>query len=327
VFSSLQYGRRLDDITSATVTVGAPGLSDEACCECLSMFNPWQHEVVIFRDGALVWAGPITEPVFERNKVTIVARDLFEWFERRVLRRDHTGTKDLATFFSEYAQDALDQDNSMNITISPSPTGIVGTREVLAALYRRAADELRELARTGLDFTAVGRNIRCGGEEVPTPPLIALTEDIFDEAKLTLAGLSMGTDMIVLGGNGSATNTPFAAEVGGLDDRLGLVTLTFNEPGILDNQSALAAARTRHDMFKYPPPYLTGRILGRAPIRFGDLIPGVRMDWNGDIGCRDTSGSFRLLAIDVTVDASTGGVTERIVPTLVPLGTEGDTPS
>ena len=49
----------------------------------------WLHELVIFRDGARVWEGPITLLTYEVDQVTIEATDVMVYAYRRVMRQGY----------------------------------------------------------------------------------------------------------------------------------------------------------------------------------------------------------------------------------------------
>lgn len=318
VWQNLTFSRRLDEMSDATVDLAAE--QDAECLAHLRNINPFYHELSIYRDGTEIWVGPITEPSYTYEGARIAARDLFQWFERRLLPVDRTfsGT-DLTVIAQTYADDALDQDPSPNITIVASLSGIPGYRSVLAALKRRAADEIRELARTGLDFTAIGRTIHFGGEEIGTPELPQLTEDVLEIAEARLAGLSMANDIYVLGSSGGGVGSPTVGHDGGFATPL--IQQTYSEPSIQDVSSADRAATTRLDLLRDPPFYITGRLLEDAPIAFSHLIPGARVHVGQQVGFRRISVDMRLLTVDVSVEARDDGVTDDIRISLEPRGT------
>src|SRR5690606_19038527 len=65
-----------------------PPTPADDCCNQLSEINPWQHEIHIFRNGELVWCGPIVDMSFDNAQglATIEAKDLFAWMDRRFIR-------------------------------------------------------------------------------------------------------------------------------------------------------------------------------------------------------------------------------------------------
>jgi len=316
--SSVAFSRRLDEFSESRIE-----LSSEQDVECLAHLgdvSPWNHELSIWRDEDEAWVGPITEPLFSYEGMTLTARDLFAWFERRIFIEDQLYVStDLASIAQGYADAALSQDPTPNIMVSTSPTGILGTRSIFATLHRRVADELRELSRTGLDFTAIARELRFGGSEIGTPSIGTLTADIFEVTDARLAGLSMANHVFVLGSSGGGVNSPTVGEAGGIT--VPLLQQVYTESSILDVSSANVAALTRLDLLGEPPLFVSGTLLEDAPIPFTELVPGALLQFQQQVGFRFFDVPMRLLSVDVSASASDSGVSEAVTLTLEPIGT------
>lgn len=318
-FSSLSYGRRLDEMTAARIDLTVA--QDASCLPYLSILEPFTHEISIYRDDVEVWAGPITEPIFRYDSATLDARDIFQYFERRILPFTRTFVaQDLALIATRYIEDALSIDTSPNISISTAPCGVIGTRAVADFEYRRAADEIRELARTGLDFTALARTIRFGGATIATNPLPTLTESIFEVAEVRLAGLQMANDVFVFGSSTVGVTTPTVGRAGGFD--LPVIQQTYQEPSILDVLSADDAARTRLDFLRTAPVYISGRLDEDAPVAFSSLVPGAVAPVRQQVGFRSVNTTGRLMEVAVSVTKSESGEEENVRLTIEPIGTE-----
>lgn len=319
-WSSVAFSRRLDDMSDGSVSVAAEGLASDDCCAALNDLKAWQHELVIWRDDLSQWLGPVTDPVYESEGVSIPARDLFEWFERRLLPYDRTfDNLELSTIFNQYVTDALAHDTSPNITVAATPTGITGDRKILASERRRAADELRELSRTGLDFTFVGRTLHVGGVEIPASALAILTSETVNAPKLTERGSITASEVTVLGA--TVGTAQIIGTAGGVGADTGLVQLVFTEESIRDNASAQSAAQTRLDLLGTPPKYLECSLVPESPISLADLIPGARVDVAMNVGCKEVIGAFRLLGVDCSWTADDSGISQDIKVTLEPTGT------
>ncbi len=315
-YQSASFGGVLDDISSASVTIGSRGLANSDCCRVLQQINFYEHEISIQRDGVEVWVGPVLDPSFSEDSVTIPARDLFHWFERRVLPTDRNITDDLASIFDQFATDALSIDTSPNISIAPNPTGVIGQRTVIANNFDRAADRLRELSTTALDFTARGRTIICGGQTVTTPAIAVLSAELLTGAKITPKGSIMATDVIVTGQT-LANGTQMIARAGAGS---GLVQVVYSEPSILDQPSLDHAAQSYYAMLS-DPVYVEGGVLDpQTPFDFADLISGARVDVALMIGCKTLIGPQRLKSFGVNLVNDPNGFTETISPVLIPLG-------
>lgn len=335
-FTQLTMSRRVDDMSDASVSIGhyteehdyiAPPRLRDDCAGVLATLEPWEHEIVLWRDDELVWAGPVIKPVWTRDTLTITCRDLFQWFERRLLPRDRDffGT-DLAVIFRILCEDALHRDPSPNITRSPSLTGIVGDRTIFYDAYLRAADVLRELARSGLDFTMIGRDMLVGGTEVPTADLGTLITQHFDGPELTADGLQTETESTVVGASTDSILGPVSATAGApffhgvrtVQPRRGLVQNVVTESGIEDETSALAAAQSRLALLGETPRTLTGRLLPDAPVAFSDLIPGARAELRVKLLAKTVEGPHRLQSVGVQVGE---GMTEQVGVVFTNLGT------
>lgn len=313
-FSTLDCGRRLDDMSDASLTLNQTTLRNFSpavqakCCGLLSEIEAWSHELALWRDGdpsssEPTWVGPIVKPRFGVASVTLTARDLFQWFERRLLERDRVFTAtDLADIFEQYAVDALHRDPSPNIDLNTiSATGVTGDREVQIVAGRRAADEMRELARSGLDFTMIGRAMVAGGTEVPTADLGVLFTDHFDEHDLTEDGLQTETESVVIGSPLGTTSGPIRAVSGGVDVTRGLVQNVSSESTIKDETSAQALADSRQALFGTSPKFFTARLLPVAPVGYEELIPGAVADLRVQLMCRTLEGAHRLMDVKTQV--------------------------
>lgn len=82
--TKLIWTRSLDEVSEAEVEIGLTGDSQQTCCQCLSIIEPWCHELHIWRDGEEVWVGPIEAIRYERERVTIKARDSLAWLDVRI---------------------------------------------------------------------------------------------------------------------------------------------------------------------------------------------------------------------------------------------------
>lgn len=316
--TGLRFSRRLDGMSEARVELGAE--QDAECIPLLGSLDPYTHEIALWRDEEEVWVGVLTEPDYTYESLSLPALDLFFWFKRRVLptTRGFVG-EDLATIAKIYANDALDQDTTPNVTVIATPTGVLGDRAVVSTLYRYAADEIQELARTGLDYTVIGREVRFGGREISTPSLVTLTEDVFEVRSARLAGLALANDIIVLGTSSGSVSSPVVGRATTTSQPL--VQQVYSERSILDVSSATVAAETRLDLLEDPPFFITGRLLETAPINFDDLVPGAKVTLSQQVGFRRIDADMRLLGVDVSATAADNGVTESVELTLEPVGT------
>lgn len=327
-WTSLRYGRRLDQTSDAGVTLGLDALRDEDCCYALSVMRAWEHELVVYRSPGvgepyeLAWVGPVGDPTFGEQSVDIPARDLSYWFERRVMPTTRTFTDvDLGTIFEQIVTDALSRDTSPNITVSTSNIGVTGTRSIVATEYPRAADLLSELARTGIDWTMLAREMLAGGEEVPTPSIGTLTDDVLAQRRLVELGTQAASEAIVIGSSGTEANTPIVGVAGGIGADIGLVQTVRTESEIKDAGSAVVAAQGDIELYDPPPFNVDGRLMPETAITFNELVAGARVDARLTFACREISQVMRMLTLDVSAASDpAGGQTEEVTVTLQSLG-------
>lgn len=319
--------RVLNDSGEARIVVGleAAALEDDTDCQLiLERLKPWKHEIHLWRgdNGSQAdWVGVPGNPKFGRDTVEIPCLDLSIWFERRTLptARSYTAT-DLATIFAQYASDALSRDTSPNITVTTSPTSITGDRDVTATNRTFAMDEMRELSRSGVDWTMLRRELLGGGVIVPAPQTHVIIEDFFLPEPYEPQGLATASEVWVRGEIGSAPDVPILGHAGGVGAETGLIERVFTEGTIKDVASANANAQTRLDLLSDPPGLVSGRLLGEAPIQFGELVPGRMLaDMRLRVGVRRITGEYRLLAVGVAADRRDNA--ERITCQFEPIGT------
>lgn len=86
--TKILWTRRLNEVSEAEVEIGLTGDSSQTCCVCLELVEPFCHELHIWRDGVEVWVGPIEAIRYERERVTIKARDVLGWLDVRIPEND-----------------------------------------------------------------------------------------------------------------------------------------------------------------------------------------------------------------------------------------------
>lgn len=315
-WGNLGFTRRLDEMSDATVTVpvtprNAGDLSD---------ITSWRDELAIYRNDELAWAGAIhRDPRFSVDEVTVMARDLWVWFERRWLPFDRRFVRsDLAVIFEQLALDALSQDTSPNIAVLATLTGVLDGRTVLAAVHRRAADELRELAAIGVDWTFVGREMRVGGEEIPTEASFTLVDEHVEEPVLDPA--EVATMVAALGTNSGAAGVPEFGEAGGVDATRGLVQVVVNSEGSNDPIALRHQAEGTLSLLDEATSFVSCRLTRKAPVDLDQLVPGARVRLAISQLARTIVGDFRLIDVGVSAGVDDDGVKDVVSVSLGPLG-------
>lgn len=314
--SSVEWGRVLDDTSDAVIRVPYSGPD---CCELLNLTRTWCNSIAIFSDQEPVWMGPITGLTYTRDETVISARDVTQWLVRRVIKSllDFTGTNaaDLSSIAEALVRHGYAQDDPGVLAyLHVLPSGIYGERRYEPDTGY-VFDQLRELARTGIDFTAIGQRVIIAGE-MPLARLPGLTDEHFaGELTVVEDGLAAATAATVLGKGVSGT-------AGGAGV-CGLLEVLQSEEEILDERSAQAEAEAIVAAGYPSPVYLDvpddAQLTPDAPIGINDLIPGVLVPVTSTETCRTVAAELRLQRVKVAFTPDAG---EQVRVTLAPTGAQ-----
>ncbi|MFI9591233.1 hypothetical protein [Nonomuraea sp. NPDC052265] len=314
--SALDWSRILDDTSEANITVPYRG---EECCELLGNTRTWCNSLTIYRDQKRVWEGPITRIAHRGDDTMIAARDVTQWLFRRKIREllDYTGTNaaDLAMIARILIEHGFEPDDPNVLAyLWVTASGIIGERKY-AANSGYVLDHLRELARTGVDFTVLGRRIILTGEG-PLGRLPGLTDEHF------VGPLSVIEDGLAAITHATVIGKGVMAEAGGTGT-CGLLEFIATEEEIQDAASAKAEANALVAAGDPAPVFLEipddSQLAPEAPIGIQDLIPGVTVPVTSTATCRTIAAELRLLRVRVTFTEADG---EKVGITLAPLGVD-----
>jgi hypothetical protein len=298
--TSVAWGRVLDDTSDAQAVVD---LASPECCETLSSVRTWCNDMSLYRDGSLVWQGPVTEIEYVGDQVTISAKDVTAWLARRVIHTamDFTtatgsGPADLASIAEALVRDAFAPDDPGVLAyLTVTLAGILGER-AYDVNQGYTGDELRELARTGIDFTAIGHRILITGEG-SLARLATLDDEHFaGPLRIVEDGLAATSRAIVIGEG-------IMAESGGVGP-CGLIERLIKEDAIKDVDSAQSEADSLVAAGTPTPLYLEvpdgSQLTPDAPVGIEELVPGVTIPVASTQTCRDVSAVLRLTKLAVT---------------------------
>lgn len=331
--TDVEWSRVLSDTSDGACTLAGLGLN-VACFEAIRDGSSWSHELTLIRtagaDGAgeAVWQGPIVGKGSKFTTGSYKARDLSAWWDRRVIDfgtiADGTFTNaEVASIFNAVAANADDQD-PFNLAIDASPIGVTASRIYRPGNYLPAGPELRELTKTGIDWTIIGREALVGGLVVPADPIVFLQDDHLREApQVDEDGIQFSNDVIVSGAGGGEQNNPIVGRATDLDSvaTYGLNTTTVTNDSIRDVPSAQAYAESRLALLKVPS-VIMGDVSLRpsAPVLISQLIPGSVVSCAFATSGVPVSGQFRLQKVSV----KGVGSGEIVTLSLQPLGSGGD---
>lgn len=321
--TSAKWERKLDDVSTAEVTVDLSGDAASVCCSCLSDTEPWCHELHIWRDGDEVWCGPIQEIEYSYNQVTIRASDSLAWLNVRIpianihplVDEDITTTalgvlalafsNDEPTYTCEFAN------------IFSQPTGFVA-KLFYEAFKDTSLQILRKIADLGLNFTTLGRTIVLVGSTTPLTPLVLLNDEhIIGNIQVTKDGTLQGNRYYVhfdgdfgLPASGEAIDKYCYNDIERVLDGLGLVT---GAQAAATGDSYAAATSIAPRMVVVPD---GSRLSPDTPWTINQMVPGTRVDVAVTRLCLDLTQSFILTGIEVTYSNTDG---ESVGISLVPL--------
>lgn len=320
---SLTQNKTLNGVGRASVSIPNVETAGMSCCEILADTEPYRDELILYRGKELAFAGPVTpRPTVGLDGGKINAPDLFHWMDVRFLEEDLHSDGDVAGIFRAVFEQAYEKDDSPNISISTRDTGIDAVRDFRGVEFRRAADVLRELARTGVDFTMDGRRLLAGGTEVfLSTDTLVLHDDGCISVEVQPEGDTFATDVAVFGNTAEAGGTPISGRATRSTSVYGLVQRSFTELTIKDRISADANALARLEAMQPAPLRLKVELSENAAFGFGDLIPGRRIDvrLKRAAGCIEVNQVMRLQSVDVSVQTA-DNTQEKVSIQLVPLG-------
>ncbi len=354
----LRWDRRLDDISAAEIQIE----TNADCCTSgfISELHVWHHGVAIYRDGMLVWNGPILLIEATRTRVTITANDISVLLTKRLLSRDLCFSNDVMVctagiggiVYGPQAPEIVAQRLVEEALRVDDHGAFVEVQSVGTAIYEASFkqyggpvfDLLQQLASEFINWTVLGRKIviSIGGLRTTTglSRTATLTCDDFvnDEFKTTEDGFATLTQdvqiaaPVVIGGV-EFTNVGIAqvfddpTEVA--DPYYGLLQgiQKANEALALgsDPEAAIAAAALNVVQGAYPPPVTLSaeglQLAATAPVSIEELVPGVIIPIFADCLCRPIAQEFVLSKVEVTVNVNG----ESVVPTLISLGSDNAT--
>lgn len=326
--TEITWGRDLNDISEAEVVVTLGGVVDEACCALLGDIEPWCHELHITRDSQVPWLGPVTEVIYEADKVTIRAKDMLAWTTVRVSEEpiDFTtatgsGPADWTTMAEEILAVAFAEDDPAVLPyVSATLTGYVG-EQLFPAYTDTAFGQLDALAGTGLDYTTVGRTIILSSENTPASAIATLTDGmIIGPVQLTKTGLLQGNRWFVHFDKDEEAIPPRPGMAEAADKQCyGLIErIRSTDVALANVESAdvtagiyVAASAIAPRLLEVPE---GSRISPDAPWDIMAMIPGCRVNVAVEQLCVAATQSFRLTAVSVRQRESDEEVTVTLGP-------------
>ncbi|GAA2945943.1 MULTISPECIES: hypothetical protein [Streptomyces] len=308
VLLSVEWARVLDDVSEAQVVIQPDG----DCCAAMSRVRAWRHKLAIYRDGQACWEGPIVAPEWHADgTVQISAVDILGWMDRRTPHTDmRFVARELAEIAAWLVDDGFAPDDPGHTVEIIAPTRIRGDREYQVDTGQ-TGDHLRDLASTGIDYTAVGSRILILPEDHCARVGSLTDQDMPDGLVVVEDGLALTTRWVVHGAEG------VRGEAGGVHPYYGLLEQVVEETSILDNASAAAAARSKLRASSPAPVFLDSQATTLSPdaaVDVRSLVPGWCVDVTTTATCRTISQSLKIVGVKVTEDDAGERVSVQLTP-------------
>jgi hypothetical protein len=307
------WARLSNDTSAAAVEINLPE-AGRACQSQLANVHVLGHELRINRlrsDGKPdeSWVGPITSRITDNGILSITAQDRSSFWQRAI-ETDHiydaSNPIDISALFAAVANDA-DLIDRTGLLLTSSPTGIMGTANILKAQRWPIRYFIDQLTKIAVDWTIQGRLTWIGGQELFPEVMGTFTPDDFGENQAPENeedGLAFASRIIVRGANGVVLAVYPDDGISVLDPFYGLRDYELNDRKLTDVNLARARAKAIWEKRRLQPSYVTcgpNATLGpNAAVDVGALIPGQR--WNVatfDLAGRTNQTTQRLTALNV----------------------------
>lgn len=300
VLTEVEWTRELDEFSSARVVINPSG----DCCNHLQRVEPWRHELHIFRDGAPVWNGPVIQPEWRAGQIEIFAADILAWLDRRVPHESITfGDSDLTDIATWLIEDGFAPDDPGHDIYVVGPARVNGGRAYTRNIGQ-TGDHLRDLAETGLDYTAVGSTIILLPED-HAGSIGRLSDGDFPENLVVgQDGSNLITRWIVAGDENSGA----IGEDGGTDAYYGLLERYVEQTSIKTTASAIAAARAKRRASTPAPLFVDTEQVTISPdaaVDVARLVPGWCLDITTTATCRTVTQRMKIVGVKVEESGGT----------------------
>ena len=357
--SEVKWSRLRSAISSASVSLTSSSCSAQA--EDLAKIEPRRHELVLFRGGARVWEGPILNVSWGADGVTINAQDVFSYLSGTAISRlwDSTEGGNTSQVMTERFEEIIRWEmtepyeapvgtgSAAHVAVFPrwenldTPANVIpyldvrpGSVITTSRVYpfeMMVGDHLADLARSGVDFTVVGRSIVVWDSEQALSKTRTLTEDDFSgQVRVVASGESLAAISHAVGQVTQDPDTgeeiaPVVGHAGGTDLFYGpwerVVTSSTEVGAEGDAEQTALTTQAQRDLLGRLPTPLEIRV-ENASLILGDtlpldsLVPGVIVPVVAQLNLRQVSQVQVLDGISVTEDPAG----ETVQPTLLPAG-------
>lgn len=321
----ITWGRVRDDVSSAAVTLAAP-----ECLASVDEIEPGRHELVIYRGKDRVWEGPISLVRWERGQVRVEAKDVLFYVQRLISRQglnnaypniDTTVNRARTLLEDELPRiEALDPPaNILDYLVTYHHADDARTSKNTIPYQMTVFEDIDDLAaKSGIDYTVVGRSIVIHDTHLPISRTATVTEADFDgDVIVTAYGNELATYAAVTGAEGVYGTAVASDEVDpdtGVHPYYGIWEIlddAYDEEGdeTAPTQPELVSQAERNLSGRLPTP-VTVRIPDGSTlspysaVTIDDLVPGIQVPLVATLGGRPLSQMQKLDKVDVTENSA-----------------------
>lgn len=302
ILTYVQWSRIINDSSTASVRIAVSG---NDCCAQLGNIRSWRQTLNIYRGGMFVWSGFIVNVDWKFDEVNVDAIDIIGLMDRRVPHQNFSFTDtDVTEIARQLVEDALFPDDPGHSVTVIGPSGVLGGR-TYDQNVGQTADHLRDLADTGLDFTAVGNNIVIMPDDFCEVVGRLADEDMPEGLSVAEDGGSLATRVIVAG----SEQDDVIGVAGGVNAYYGLLERYVEQNNISTQEAADAAAQARLKSSLGVPTFIDTKEVTLAPtanVELSHLVPGWCLDITTDGTCRTISQRLKITGLQVTEDGGSG---------------------
>ncbi|MFB0617217.1 hypothetical protein [Streptomyces sp. AGS-58] len=276
---------------------------DVDCCGVLGDMRAMRHWLHVYRNDRYVWGGQILQPTWGVGTVQVPAADIVSVLNRRVPHETRTFTNTDLTDIAEWLiEDAMAPDDPGHSVHVLAESGILGSREYRDSIGQ-SGDHLRDLADTGLDFTAFGETLLLMPDDWSASVGTVTDADLPDGLNVAEDGSALVTKWNVYGDDESG----IVGTAGGVHPYYGLVERSVQDTSIRDQASADASAQARLNASLLVPVYIDSREVTLSPeagVDIARLVPGWCVDVTTTATCRNISQRMKITGLSVSADGT-----------------------
>lgn len=346
-FTSLKYSRVRDDMSSANLVVQR-GDVDATCWGHLGALEAGRHELLIVRNGVRVWEGPVSRAGGDSTTFEIEARDVFLYVYRTILQNDYNNAYPNTDFVTERARTLLEGElvrweaagaNILAYLDIRTDLDTAHTSRNTLQFEKTLFEEIDDMAaRSGMDYTCVGRSIVVNDTHYALGRTVPLTDDDFDgQLVVTQYGMNLCTYAAVTDGLGHWSARKIEEDYYGPWEMLetsysvqdtiqcaaeGADTFAYGEMG---------EQAVRNLSNRYPSPVTVrvpdnSRLNPDTGLTINDLVPGVRIPLVAVRSARTVSQEQKLDKVTFELTGGDEVITVVMSPSPGTPGTDPETP-